>query len=103
MSALIARRSVRRSEYVEPIVALALKDSGWTRMTPWDSWDCEHESGSRLEVKQSAVAQGWGTERSSPPRFDIAPPNGVLGQRRLGRPDRTPCRYLRVCLARRAT
>ena len=68
--------NVRRSEYVEAIVALALKDSGWTRMTPWDSWDCEHESGSRLEVKQSAVAQGWGTERSSPPRFDIAPRTG---------------------------
>ena len=34
-------------------------------MTPWDSWDCEHESRVRLEVKQSAFAQGWGRNRSS--------------------------------------
>ena len=67
--------NVHRSEYVEAIVALALKDSGWKRMTPWDSWDCEHESHVRLEVKQSAFAQGWG-ERSSLPRFDIAPRTG---------------------------
>ena len=65
--------NVHRSEYVEAIVALALKGSGWKRMTPWDSWDCEHEAGVRLEVKQSAFAQGWGRERSSPPRFDVAP------------------------------
>ncbi|MDE0342854.1 MAG: hypothetical protein OXK82_06785 [Deltaproteobacteria bacterium] len=67
--------NVHRSEYVEAIVALALKDSGWKRMTPWDSWDCEHESRVRLEVKQSAFAQGWG-ERNSLPRFDIAPRTG---------------------------
>ena len=66
--------NVHRSEYVEAIVALALRDSGWTRMEPWDAWDCEHESGARLEVKQSAAAQSWWSERSySPPRFDIAP------------------------------
>ena len=60
MSALIARRSVRRSEYVEAIVALALKDSGWTRMTPWDSWDCEHESGSPSKARRSDDADGAG-------------------------------------------
>ena len=57
--------NVHRSHYVEAIVALVLRDSGWRRMTPWDSWDCEHESLVRLEVKQSAFAQGWGRNRSS--------------------------------------
>lgn len=69
--------NVHRSEYVEAILALALKASGWTRMTPWDSWDLEHESGVRLEVKQSAAAQAWKSpERQSPARFDIAPRTG---------------------------
>ena len=68
--------NVHRSHYVEAIVALVLRDSGWRRMTPWDSWDCEHESLVRLEVKQSAFAQGWGRNRSSAPRFDIAPRTG---------------------------
>ena len=67
--------NVHRSEYVEAIVALALRSGGWKRMTPWDSWDCEHVGGVRLEVKQSALAQGW-EGRSSPPRFDIAPRTG---------------------------
>ena len=69
--------NVHRSEYVEAIVALALKSSGWTRMTPWDSWDFEHESGVRIEVKQSAAAQAWKSPaRQSPARFDIAPRKG---------------------------
>lgn len=73
--------NVHRSEYVEAIVALALKASGWTRMTPWDSWDLEHESGVRLEVKQSAAAQAWkSAERQSPARFDIAPRTGYWGE-----------------------
>lgn len=67
--------NVHRSQYVEAVVALALRNGGWRRTKPWDSWDCEHESGVRLEVKQSAFAQGW-WERSSPPRFDVAPRTG---------------------------
>ncbi|WP_420439606.1 hypothetical protein [Candidatus Palauibacter sp.] len=69
--------NVHRSEYVEAIVALALKASGWMRKLPWDSWDFEHESGVRLEVKQSAAAQAWESAGSrSPARFDIAPRTG---------------------------
>ena len=65
--------NVHRSEYVEAIAALALKASGWMRKAPWDSWDFEHESGVRLEVKQSAAAQAWESAGSrSPARFDIA-------------------------------
>ncbi len=73
--------NVHRSEYVETIVALALRNCDWKRMTPWDSWDCEHVGGVRLEVKQSAFAQGWG-EMSSPPRFDIAPRTGYWDYRK---------------------
>ncbi|WP_420462732.1 hypothetical protein [Candidatus Palauibacter sp.] len=69
--------NVHRSEYVEAIVALALRDSGWTRKAPWDAWDLEHKSGVRLEVKQSAAAQSWGSgETQRPPRFDIASRTG---------------------------
>ena len=74
--------NVHRSEYVEAIVALALRASGWTRTAPWDSWDFEHESGVRLEVKQSAAVQAWtisgrrSAGRRSPARFDIRPRTG---------------------------
>lgn len=69
--------NVHRSEYVEAIVVLALRESGWIRMKPWNGWDCEHESGLRLEVKQSAAAQTWGGgENRRFPRFDIAPRKG---------------------------
>ena len=69
--------NVHRSDYVEAIVALALRDSGWSRTEPWDAWDCEHASGARLEVKQSAAAQAWASGgRHSPPRFDIRPRTG---------------------------
>ena len=33
--------NVHKSGYVEAIVALALKDSRWTRMIPWDSWEVQ--------------------------------------------------------------
>lgn len=69
--------NVHRSEYVEAIVALPLRASGWTRTAPWDSWDFEHGSGVRLEVKQSAAAQAWKSAgRRSPARFDICPRTG---------------------------
>ena len=68
--------NVHRSEYVEAMVALSLRDSGWNRMMPWDSSDCKHESGVRLEVKQSAAVQAWGSKNSDSPRFDIAPGTG---------------------------
>ena len=69
--------NIHRSEYVEALVLLALKDSGWIRMKPWDGWDCEHESGLRLEVKQSAATPTWGRMGNRTfPRFDIAPRKG---------------------------
>ena len=69
--------NVHRSEYVEAMVALALKASGWMRKAPWDPWDFENESGVRIEVKQSAAAQAWkGAGRQSSARFDIRPRTG---------------------------
>ncbi len=70
--------NIHRSDYVEALVSLALGDSGWSRMAPWDSWDFEHTpSGTRLEVKQAADVQAWESDgRSSPPRFNIAPLTG---------------------------
>lgn len=66
--------NVHRSEFVEALVALALRDSGWTRKAPWDAWHFENESGVRLKLKHSAAAQSWGSgEIRSAPRFDIAP------------------------------
>ena len=73
--------NVHRSEYVEAIVAVALTESGWSRTTPWDSWDFVHESKFRMEVKQSAAAQAWSPSRaSSPPRFDIRARSGYWDQ-----------------------
>lgn len=68
--------NVHRAEYVEAIVAVALAEHGWSRTTPWDSWDFVHETGFRLEVKQSAAAQGWGGRTTSPPRYDIRARSG---------------------------
>lgn len=69
--------NVHRADYVEAIVALALRESGWTRREPWDARDFENELGVRLEVKQSAAAQSWGSgEIPSLPRFDIGPRTG---------------------------
>lgn len=67
--------NVHRSEYVEAIVAVALLDAGWKRTESWDSWDFEHESGWRMEVKQSAAAQAW-SHPPARPRFDIRARSG---------------------------
>lgn len=73
--------NIHRADYVEAIVGVALADTGWRRMTPWDSWDFEHtQSKCRLEVKQSAAAQSWGTVRASPARFDTAPRTGYWNE-----------------------
>lgn len=73
--------NIHRADYVEAIVATALADASWERMTPWDSWDFEHsESRCRLEVKQSAAAQSWGNVRASPARFDTAPRTGYWNE-----------------------
>ncbi len=66
--------NAHRAEYVEALVALALRHSGWTRKAPWEAWHFENESGVRLKLKHAAAMQSWGNrETQYPPRFDIAP------------------------------
>ena len=96
--------NVHRSDYVEAIVAVALADYGWTRKDPWDGWDCEHESGVRLEVKQSAAAQTWEPpqgQETQPTTLRHRPSDGVRGERCLRGSTRTECGRLCVRVARR--
>ena len=68
--------NIRRADYIEAIVAMTLRSEGWTRNTPWSSWDFHHnDTGCRMELKQSAARQHWGPSMS-PARFDIAPRTG---------------------------
>ncbi len=63
-----------RADYVECLVKFALGDE-WRLHEDWASWDCEHESGARVEIKQSAARQpvdGVGPARRRNPTFDIA-------------------------------
>ena len=68
--------NIHRSDYAEAMVYLALRDSGWKRMEPWELWDLQNDSGVKLEVKQGAAAQSWRGFPPSSPRFDIAPRDG---------------------------
>jgi hypothetical protein len=63
-----------RALLVEHIVLTGL-GAGWKHVGGWGSWDLEHHSGFRVEVKQSAARQSWVLSegsKPSPPRFDIA-------------------------------
>ncbi|MYA16312.1 MAG: hypothetical protein F4086_06035 [Gemmatimonadetes bacterium] len=67
--------NIRRADYIEAVVATALRPAGWSRNSSWASWDFQHaQSGCRMELKQSAARQSWG--RTGPARFDIAPRTG---------------------------
>lgn len=75
--------NVYRADYVECLIALSLGPDWWLtweRGWDWAPWDCQHTSGVRLEVKQSAARQSWDHgEKLAPsraPRFDIAPRTG---------------------------
>ena len=62
-----------RGLIAEAIIAEALQ-SDWKWVSgDWASWDFKHESGARLEVKQSAALQSWhdGQPKRWSPRFDI--------------------------------
>ena len=88
--------NVHRAEYVEGLVALALRDSGWMRKEPWEAWHFENESGVRLKLKHSAAVQSWekGVAQDSP-RFDIAPGKGYWDDE-AGRWVESPGRHAEV-------
>ena len=65
--------NIYRSDYAEAIVGVVLRRDGWSRMPAWSSWDLGHLSGCRLEVKQAAAAQSWGSlQEEKAVRYDIA-------------------------------
>lgn len=66
--------NVFRSLLVEAMIAKALGPEWRWCAADFAAWDLEHESGFRLEVKQSAARQSWSQPGggSSSPRFDIA-------------------------------
>ena len=78
--------NIYRGDYVECLVAQALGDGWaltWTDGWDWAAWDIEHETGVRVEVKQSAARQSWdrsavAPERRAKARFDIAPRLGYF-------------------------
>ena len=78
--------NVHRAAYVECLVAFTLGTDWcltWTHGWDWAAWDCQHTSGARLEVKQSAARQSWDREtpaRRRSPQFDIAPRTGYWTQ-----------------------
>lgn len=70
--------NVLRGQIAEAIIALALEpDWNWCS-ADYASWDFEHGSGLRLEVKQSAARQSWALEGAAPSvcSFDIAARKG---------------------------
>lgn len=63
-----------RSDYVEEMLISYLRPDGWRHVGgDWAGWDFEHQTGARIEVKQSAALQSW--HKQSPKvrtaRFDI--------------------------------
>lgn len=66
--------NVFRSLLVEAMITKALGPEWRWCAADFAAWDLEHESGFRLEVKQSAARQSWSQPAggSSSPRFDIA-------------------------------
>ena len=78
--------NVYRGDYVECLVVFTLGTDWWLTWShgwDWAAWDCQHTSGARLEVKQSAARQSWDREtpaRRRAPQFDIAPRTGYWTQ-----------------------
>ena len=66
--------NVERGQYVECMIELALSElrPPWKLTDTWSGWDLEqHETGARIEVKQSAALQTWKTPGRSVPSFKI--------------------------------
>lgn len=60
-----------RGIFVEAMVAELLGTPWKLSGADWAGWDIENDSGSRIEVKQSARQQTWGRSKSVP-RYSIA-------------------------------
>jgi len=91
-----------RSAFIEAMIEPYLACRGWRHVGDnWAGWDFEHESGTRLELKQSAAWQTWDAVKQASSRspakpgpgiFDIAPRTGwfdltgALWTKKAGRP-----------------
>jgi hypothetical protein len=64
-----------RGDWVEEMVALALEPDWRLCSGDWAGWDLELADGLRMQVRQSAALQSWGTVTARP-RFSIAPVTG---------------------------
>ena len=65
--------NAHRVEYVEALLALALRHKGWTRGAPWEARHFENQSGVRLKLKLAVAMQSWGNrETGDAPHFDSA-------------------------------
>ena len=78
--------NVGRSDYIECMVASVLGADWrltWADGWDWAPWDCEHmQTGTRLEIRQSAARQSWDHESTAVrrrPVFDIAARQGYCG------------------------
>lgn len=63
--------NVHRGDYVECLVAEAAGKGWnltWAAGLDWALWDISHESGARIEVKQSAARQTWDLKEQAPQR-----------------------------------
>ena len=71
--------NVKRGEYVECMIALALGSTCRLVSEDWEwaPWDLEINRETLIEIKQSAALQPWSVNadapRLKPPKFDIAP------------------------------
>ena len=78
-----------RGLWAEAIVGELLGEDWSFAGNDWAGWDYQRSDGLRLEVKQSARLQSWGTETKSP-RFNISGPMGHYpdGKTWVGNSDR---------------
>jgi len=70
--------NIVRGTFVEAMINLALRDTGWRQCIAWAGWDFEHDS-TRLEVRQAASRQPRDKARKISDReikFDITPRTG---------------------------
>ena len=82
-----------RGAFVEEMLAPFIAGYGWRHCgDDWGSWDFEHASGAKLELKQSAAVQSWAQSKTAvAPSFNIEEKAGFWGEggfvRSRGRPN----------------
>lgn len=88
--------NILRGHVAEAIIALALEPEWTWCSADYAGWDFERSDGLRLEVKQSAARQSWGTDKPSKPSFDVAARTGYWegGTRWIEKPGRAAHLYV---------